>query len=138
MIEDIIHWIVTGIIWLFKAFIIYMLLVVASSVFWKGETGREMRGCLFAHLAIFGVCFLVAIPFIMCERRQDQKKQEPTSLYSAPSQSGMVYVCTGPNSERYHKSSDCTGLSRCSDEIEAYSREEARSLGYTPCGICYR
>lgn len=138
MIGSIIHWIVTGIIWLFKAFIIYMLLAVASSVFWKGETGREMRSCCFVYIIMAAVGCVITIPIAMCERRQDQKKQEPASLYSAPSQSGMVYVCTGPNSERYHKSSDCTGLSRCSGEIEVYSREEARSLGYTPCGICYR
>lgn len=81
MIEDIIRWIVTGIIWLFKAFIIYMLLVVASSVFWKGETGREMRSCCFAYIIMAAVGCVITIPIAMCERRQDQKKQEPASLY---------------------------------------------------------
>lgn len=138
MINSILYYIGMGFAWVIAGGMVGVMLFFLYCAFRKDELGEELRGCLFAHLAIFGASFLVAIPFIMCERRQDQKKQEPASLYSAPSQSGMVYVCTGPNSERYHKSSDCTGLSRCSDEIEAYSREEARSLGYTPCGICYR
>lgn len=92
----------------------------------------------FAFFGVLGLWFIISIVATIYQDYKEHHTEEPTSLYSAPSQGGMVYVCTGPNSERYHKSSDCTGLSRCSDEIEAYSREEARSLGYTPCGICYR
>ena len=53
-------------------------------------------------------------------------------------QSGTVYICTGPQSKRYHKTSHCRGLASCSAEIEAVSIAKAKSLGRTPCGICYR
>ncbi len=36
-----------------------------------------------------------------------------------------VYICTGPNSKRYHASSSCRGLRRCSGSIKAVSREDA-------------
>lgn len=50
---------------------------------------------------------------------------------------GGVYVCTGPTATRYHKSSTCNGLSRCSGSINKISVEEAESEGRTPCKICY-
>ncbi len=52
-------------------------------------------------------------------------------------QSDMVYICTGPSSKRYHKSSSCQGLKRCSDTIEKVSKSKAQAQGKTPCKICY-
>lgn len=50
-----------------------------------------------------------------------------------------VYICTGPQSKRYHKSPNCYGLSKCSDEIIRVTIEEARDDYYrTPCGYCYK
>lgn len=48
-----------------------------------------------------------------------------------------VYICTGPNSKRYHSHSDCRGLDRCSEEIVAVTVSKAQSLGRTPCKVCY-
>lgn len=48
-----------------------------------------------------------------------------------------VYICTGTQSKRYHKTEDCIGLSKCSRSIEEISIEEAEELGRTPCGYCY-
>lgn len=48
-----------------------------------------------------------------------------------------VYICTGIQSKRYHKTEDCIGLSKCSRSIEEISIEEAEKLGRTPCGYCY-
>lgn len=51
--------------------------------------------------------------------------------------STMVYVCTGPTAKRYHKYSNCKGLSNCSGSIAKVSLEKAKSMGKTPCRMCY-
>ena len=53
-------------------------------------------------------------------------KKEPT-----------VYVCTGPKAKRYHASSNCKGLNRCSGDIVSISQSAASQKGFTPCKICY-
>lgn len=49
-----------------------------------------------------------------------------------------VYICTGPQSKRYHKTARCRGLNSCSEDIKAVSLDYARSIGRTPCGWCYK
>ena len=49
-----------------------------------------------------------------------------------------VYICTGPQSAKYHKTSTCRGLDKCSKEIKKVTVKEARSIGRTPCGYCYK
>jgi hypothetical protein len=51
-----------------------------------------------------------------------------------------VYVCMGPSSKKYHRTSDCRGLNNCSTKIYEvtlkYAQEELRR---TQCGAgCYR
>lgn len=48
-----------------------------------------------------------------------------------------VFVCTGPQSKRYHKRSDCRGLQSCSKSIIRVTKSEAKEMGRTPCGYCY-
>lgn len=48
-----------------------------------------------------------------------------------------VYVCTGPKSKRYHATSSCKGLNRCSRDIVSMPQSEAAQKGFTPCKICY-
>ena len=48
-----------------------------------------------------------------------------------------VYICTGPQSKRFHKTSHCRGLNSCSGEIKAISISRAREKGRTPCKWCY-
>lgn len=55
----------------------------------------------------------------------------------APQANGMVYICTGPQSKRYHKTPDCRGLRSCSKEIKEVTLEYAKKIGRTPCGYCY-
>lgn len=52
--------------------------------------------------------------------------------------SSKVYICTGPQSKRYHKTANCRGLGSCSGEIKAVTVEYARKIGRTPCGWCYK
>lgn len=58
-------------------------------------------------------------------------------LLSGCGDSKKVYICTGPMSERYHKTQHCKGLRRCSGDIERVTVSEARDLDRTPCGYCY-
>ncbi len=45
-----------------------------------------------------------------------------------------VYICKGKGSKRYHYTSHCRGLSRCSTEIYQVTLSEAKGLGRTLCG----
>ena len=55
-----------------------------------------------------------------------------------PLQSSMVYICTGPESKRYHSNSNCRGLNKCSASIEKVTVAKAKSMKRTPCKICYK
>lgn len=52
-------------------------------------------------------------------------------------ESGMVYVCNGTKSYRFHKNRNCKGLNQCRSTVSTMANSEARSKGYTPCRICY-
>ena len=49
---------------------------------------------------------------------------------------GMVYICTGGSSKRYHATSSCRGLDNCQGDIIKVTVEKAKSIGRTPCKIC--
>lgn len=49
----------------------------------------------------------------------------------------IVYICTGPNSKRYHKSSHCRGFKHCSGSIQAITVSKAQAINRTPCKWCY-
>lgn len=49
----------------------------------------------------------------------------------------IVYYCTGPNAKKYHRSSNCKGLRKCSCSIVKCSKSEAEKKGFKPCKICY-
>ena len=57
--------------------------------------------------------------------------------FAANENSNTVYICTGPQSKRYHKTADCRGLRSCSKEIRKVTLEYAKKIGRTPCGYCY-
>jgi hypothetical protein len=48
-----------------------------------------------------------------------------------------VYICTGKTAYSYHNNRSCRGLNRCSAEIQKVSLEYAKSIGRSPCKICY-
>ncbi len=47
-----------------------------------------------------------------------------------------VYICTGPKAVAYHKTKDCKGLSKCSDDVVSVSLEKI-SKTRRPFKICY-
>ena len=58
---------------------------------------------------------------------------------SEPSvQEHYVYICTGPESKRYHSNSNCRGLNKCSASIEKVTVAKAKSMKRTACRICYK
>lgn len=57
---------------------------------------------------------------------------------SAGSGDTYVYICTGPQSKRYHRTSTCKGLKSCSKEVVKVTLEKARNMNRTPCGYCYK
>ena len=48
-----------------------------------------------------------------------------------------VYICTGPQSKRYHNTAKCRGLGSCSKKVIAVPLSKAKTMGRTPCGWCY-
>lgn len=57
--------------------------------------------------------------------------------YTAKTDSTYVYICTGPSSTKYHKTSKCRGLNSCSRDIVKVTIEKAKELGRKPCKLCY-
>ena len=58
-------------------------------------------------------------------------QQIPTPTY--------VYICTGPNSECYHKINTCRGLNKCSTEIKKITKDDAvNKYKRRACKICYK
>ena len=48
-----------------------------------------------------------------------------------------VYICNGPNSKVYHRSSTCKGLNRCSTQITKLNLSFATAKGRRACKIEY-
>lgn len=48
-----------------------------------------------------------------------------------------VYICNGPHSKAYHKTSHCQGLRRCSTDIESTDITSAKRMNRRECGYCY-
>ena len=59
-------------------------------------------------------------------------------LHTKSVQDTYVYICTGPDSKRYHRNSDCRGLNNCSASIERVTLAKAKSMKRTSCKICYK
>lgn len=48
-----------------------------------------------------------------------------------------VYICTGSSSKRYHRTTECKGLSNCKGEVKKITKAYAEQKGRTPCKLCY-
>ena len=140
-----VYFVMMAIVWIIGIMMAYAALVLVLSLFWKGEVGKEARKSCLAHILILivpGFLFLVGNAiYRRCDNKEPKekpaRKQVKSSLYSTPSSSDFVYICTGPYSTRYHESEDCISLSRCSEDIEELSLEEAEEQGYEPCKRCF-
>lgn len=107
------------------------------------DKDRENGGCIVFYF------LLVAIPMaFVFTTRSCQEKHNPYNsneqINTLKNQEmhkkrilNIVYICTGPQSKRYHRTSYCRGLDSCSDDIEEIDVSEAKDRGRTPCGICY-
>lgn len=73
----------------------------------------------------------------MCDGAKSYRYDSEENYKERNNVTGVVYICTGETSTKYHSDPDCKGLSRCSGEIEEVSEEEADDMGRTPCKICY-
>ena len=60
-----------------------------------------------------------------------------TGRFIVEAKSQTVYYCTGPNAKKYHSTSRCRGLRKCSCRIVKCSKSEAQNKGFRPCKICY-
>jgi hypothetical protein len=49
-----------------------------------------------------------------------------------------VFLCKGPSSTVYHKSSSCKGLSRCSTQVYGVPLDEAKKIGRRACKIEFK
>lgn len=63
----------------------------------------------------------------LCSTEVPQQKEDNTS----------VYICTGKSAYSYHNNRECRGLNKCNAEIKSVSLEYAKSIGRSPCKICY-
>ena len=48
-----------------------------------------------------------------------------------------VLICTGKYSKRYHNS-HCRGMKSCKGDKKKVSLSEAKKMGLTACGYCYK
>ena len=87
------------------------------------QTAMKVTKILKTFIAILAVATLAAFG-------------SPTSYEAVPS-AEYVYICTGPQSKRYHKTKNCKGLDRCSKEVIKVTKAFAEEKGRTPCKGCY-
>jgi len=60
----------------------------------------------------------------------------PLLAGTAQQKDQMVYICTGPTAEVYHKYKDCRGLKACSGDVKVVTLKEAQKTR-RKCRICY-
>ena len=75
-------------------------------------------------LSLFFVCAMATIP-----------AQETVFEYAAGE--ATVYICVSGSSKRYHCDRDCRGLNNCEHTIRKVTVSKAKSMGRTPCKVCY-
>lgn len=98
-----------------------------------------MRNAVFMRTIVF-VVLITALAFF-CQSNanvySDSVQNQICQTDSVDKTEANVYICTGPQSKRYHKTSSCKGLSNCSGQIKKVTPEEAKKMNRTPCKICY-
>lgn len=131
---------------LFGYGIIAVCYMAIRMAFEKSEEGRDTRGCLFFHAALYGGLAIIALIGVALTKQckgEDKSKEVKSSLYDSSDKGsniapdGMCFICTGGYSKRYHCDEFCKGLDNCQGELALVSEEEAEDEGRTPCQICY-
>lgn len=121
-------------------------LVIASCFFLKGDDAKDMRyGCGYPSLAVISFIICIVLYNKCNEDTNNNNEHIKEQMYDSTKKliknnkdiDGRVYICTGPQSKRYHRSSYCRGLNNCSGNIKAVNIETAEAYNRTPCRICY-
>lgn len=91
------------------------------------------------HLLIL-ILLCVSVSLCAQDNKQQTTKQQTTQVSTKKTQQNVeyVYICNGPSSKKYHKTSNCRGLSNCSTAKQKLSKADAVKKGRTACKICYK
>lgn len=52
-------------------------------------------------------------------------------------ETAKVMICVSKGAKRYHNS-NCQGIRNCKHETRKVTVREAKKMGLTPCGYCYK
>ncbi len=71
----------------------------------------------------------------------DAKKMGRTSCKNCfppkgNTKSGLVWVCTGGSSKKYHSTKECNGMKSCKGEQKMMKETEAKKAGRSACKMC--
>lgn len=139
-------------------FLIGLVGSILSAIYDKEDRARYMR-IAYNYGLVAGVCAAVILLSMAVQRYflADAGRHEAateTSVPAPPEASAAesrlpsedvpeettaidsVYICTGPDAERYHVDEGCNGLFNCTGDIEKVAIEEAEDMGRTPCQLC--
>lgn len=58
-------------------------------------------------------------------------------MFVSFNQQSSVFICKGPSSKVYHRSSRCKGLSNCSTSVYQINLDDAKRMGRRACRIEY-
>jgi len=82
---------------------------------------------------LFSIYVISSVLFLSCGKNNEGTMNTQQNNKSE----STVYICTGPQSKRYHKDSSCNGLNKCSGSVIPISSNDASAQGRTPCKMCY-
>ena len=66
--------------------------------------------------------------------KQDTTKKKKEVI---PQKESTVIICNGKSSYAYHKYY-CKGLKKCKSGTKTVTEKQAKDMGRTPCGYCYK
>ena len=118
-------------------------IVVYGFYLFFSNKDRDNGGCIIFYFLIIALPISFAILSKSCEEEKPVERSnfinENTNIKNVSKQTKVntVFICTGPQSKRYHRTTYCRGLESCSDDIEEIDVSEAKDRGRTPCRICY-
>ncbi len=136
LLLDVMIVVVTGREW-WELFTIGIGLLFAYAVLFL----LEMAGFQNRILTIMCVVIICLIPSFS-DKIQKNKSQNQVFFSTHQDRAKSrnephVWICTGPQSKKYHNDPDCKGLQSCSGVVNHVLKSEAEDMGRTPCGYCY-
>lgn len=90
------------------------------------------------------ILLLSAVAVLSCsDSKQPQRDADGAILKngqfydSQEEETNEVWICMGKSSHAYHSSQDCYGIQACRGQKKKVTKEEALSMGRTPCHYCH-